>query len=200
MDRQLNNSLKASYDSAPISLLPPAEAFARINSDSAGMQRQDSNSATAAEVFFGLCCGGYGLLLDAQIDKELIELKEVCTLPNTPEWLYGFINLRSQVVPVFDLSQNRHAKRHTQQGYALIISIEGVQHGMLLDELPVKLHFDAQQQLSSDVPAFPLLSPHLSRCFHDEKNTDQPVWWEWQAEGLFRSLCKKLEGQFYNSS
>lgn len=46
------------------------------------------------------------LLLAASVPTELIRGSKVCPIPNRPVWFLGMINLRGNLVPVFDLVQS----------------------------------------------------------------------------------------------
>ncbi|MDD1620415.1 MAG: chemotaxis protein CheW [Methylococcaceae bacterium] len=73
--------------------------------------------------------------------KEIIEITNVTHVPLTPDFIYGVINLRGNVVPVIDLSarlKNRRAEISKRSCIVLVAveTAEGSQLiGMLVDEV-----------------------------------------------------------------
>ena len=73
--------------------------------------------------------------------KEIIEITNITRVPLTPDFIYGVINLRGNVVPVIDLSarlKNRRAEV-TKHSCIVLVAVdmpEGSQLiGMLVDEV-----------------------------------------------------------------
>ncbi len=73
--------------------------------------------------------------------KEIIEITNVTHVPLTPDFIYGVINLRGNVVPVIDLSarlKNRRAEI-SKRSCIVLVAVETVEAsqliGMLVDEV-----------------------------------------------------------------
>lgn len=73
--------------------------------------------------------------------KEIIEITNVTHVPLTPDFIYGVINLRGNVVPVIDLSarlKNRRAEI-SKRSCIVLVAVEAVEGpqliGMLVDEV-----------------------------------------------------------------
>ena len=73
--------------------------------------------------------------------KEIIEVANVTRVPLTPDFIYGVINLRGNVVPVVDLSSRLRNHKAVISKYSCIVLVaveasEGLQLiGMLVDEV-----------------------------------------------------------------
>lgn len=52
---------------------------------------------------YGFQIGHLNLIYDASIACELLKDIIIYSVPNTPKWMLGLINLRGTLVPVFDL-------------------------------------------------------------------------------------------------
>ena len=52
---------------------------------------------------YGFQIGNLNLIYDAKIACELLKDIIIYSVPNTPKWMLGLINLRGNLVPVFDL-------------------------------------------------------------------------------------------------
>lgn len=73
--------------------------------------------------------------------KEIIEITNVTHVPLTPDFIYGVINLRGNVVPVIDLSarlKNRRAEI-SKRSCIVLVAVETAESsqliGMLVDEV-----------------------------------------------------------------
>jgi len=71
--------------------LPDETAFARARSP----RRQ---------VRYGFRVGSLSFLIKPRVGCEVIAMMPIAMIPNGPPWLLGMINLRSNLVPVFDLA------------------------------------------------------------------------------------------------
>jgi purine-binding chemotaxis protein CheW len=109
--------------------------------------RKDKNSAGALAVqeqlgqYLTFLVGKESFAINILDVKEIIEIANITHVPLTPDYIYGVINLRGNVVPVIDLSARlRH--RHTEVGKrSCIVLVEvtvadgGQLVGMLVDEV-----------------------------------------------------------------
>lgn len=73
-------------------------------------------------------------VLDVQ---EILEDAEITKVPTTPHFLHGVINLRGDIVPVVDVRDVLHlpAKPKTRESRIMIINIQHVQLGILVDAI-----------------------------------------------------------------
>lgn len=73
--------------------------------------------------------------------KEILEVTNITHVPLTPEYIYGVINLRGNVVPVIDLSARLKHRRTELSKFSCIVLVDvGVEEapqliGMLVDEV-----------------------------------------------------------------
>ncbi len=58
-----------------------------------------------AEQYLTFLMGGEEFAISILKVKEIIEYETITTVPNTPAWICGVLNLRGSVVPVLDLGQ-----------------------------------------------------------------------------------------------
>lgn len=109
------------------------------------MQKQTGGSSLAlqeqAGQYLTFLVGDESFAVNILDVKEIIEITNVTHVPLTPEFIYGVINLRGNVVPVIDLSarlKNRRAEISKRSCIVLVAidTTEGAQLiGMLVDEV-----------------------------------------------------------------
>ncbi len=63
----------------------------------------EPESAFTGRKFISFVFGGSSYALDSQTVSEVVRDLSATKLPNTPEWLLGIANLRSEIVTVIDL-------------------------------------------------------------------------------------------------
>jgi twitching motility protein PilI len=161
--------------SAPKKQLLPTEALLRgfdlavqnkptVDSDA------DSPHVTLLEPILGtqarqgFSVGSLKLMIRHADGSELTELPKVYRLPNAPHWLIGMANLHGRLVPVFDLARYFNIELQDQGKPMLLVLGHGdVAAGIVIDGLPLRLRFEADQFV--DVGAIPQsLAPVVQRA------------------------------------
>ncbi|MGB0128910.1 MAG: chemotaxis protein CheW [Rhodocyclaceae bacterium] len=80
----------------------PTEALTRFRLPDARVFEQAR--PVRAEVRYGFRVGSLNFLIWPHTGSEVIAMAPIATIPNSSPWLLGMINLRSNLVPVFDLA------------------------------------------------------------------------------------------------
>lgn len=90
--------------------------------------------------------------------KEIIGMMPVTTVPRTPEYVKGVINLRGKVIPIIDLRLRfgMEAIDYTERTCIIVVEIEGqtgtVQVGVVVDAVSEVLNVDTKD--IEDTPQF----------------------------------------------
>jgi len=98
---------------------------------------------------------------------EIMDPPPVYRLPNTPDWCLGMINLRGNLLPVF----NAHAllgEPATRQPRLLILGSGTEAAGLMVDGLPFSVQLPAQGATTGRPPLHDLLEPHLGEFWRHE--------------------------------
>ena len=109
------------------------------------MQIQSENTVQAVQdqagQYLSFLVGGESFAVSILDVKEIIEITKVTHVPLTPDFIYGVINLRGNVVPVIDLSarlKNRRAEI-SKRSCIILVAVGALQEsqliGMLVDEV-----------------------------------------------------------------
>ena len=85
--------------------------------------------------------------------REIVRLIPITYLPKAPEFIEGVVNLRGQVVAVIDLAKRLviSSKQRGDNTRIIIVEIEGLTMGMIVDSVSEVLRLSAEQ--IEDVPS-----------------------------------------------
>ena len=160
--------------------LSPSEALTRFVP---GEWEQEQSTRSMAPVRFGSRLGDIGLLVPNGMLSEVIEHPKIYPLPTTPKWFQGLINLRGNLVPVFNLkSLLEIGEEDTESPNLLVLNHGGEAVGYLIDGLPVTL--DLNQKLEQ-CPLPPSLLLEHGKAVYLQSGR---VWVEFDFDGFFRAL------------
>ena len=139
------------------------------------------------DVQCGFNIGDIGFLVDPELGSEVIHEYEICNIPNTPLWFSGMVNIRGNLIPVFDLKYLFVEEiTELKQQHLLIIGKGDKAAGILLDNLPKVLR--GVKDLS-DIPSVPsVLSEHVKVAYKQGDN----IWIEYDLEGFLMQLGKQI--------
>lgn len=139
---------------------------------------------------YGFRVGGIGLLIGQDLVSEVLEQVPVYPLPNTPSWLLGLVNLRGNLVPVFDVKQFLQLEDgNVQEKRRLLILDQGDKAvGMLIDGLPQTVLTGHPLSRLPPLPA--ALRSHVAKAYAQ----DDLVWLEFDHQGFFQALGEQVSG------
>jgi twitching motility protein PilI len=136
---------------------------------------------------YGFRVGPVGLLINFNTVSEVIENTTICPVPHTPSWLSGLINLRGNLLPIFDLQKLLALQRVNHNEKRILILDKGEQAvGIIIDDLPRAL--DVSQKL----PRLPPLPSVLRACVSEAYSDDSVVWLEFNHQSFFFSLATQI--------
>ena len=69
--------------------------------------------------------------------REIISMCDITSVPRTPEFVKGVINLRGKVIPVIGLRRkfNMDEARQTEQTCIIVVDVAGLEMGIIVDEV-----------------------------------------------------------------
>ena len=69
--------------------------------------------------------------------REIIDLMDITTMPQTPDYMKGVINLRGKVIPVIDLRLkfSMPEAEHTHETCIIVVEVGGAQAGIIVDSV-----------------------------------------------------------------
>ncbi len=139
---------------------------------------------------YGFRVGGIGLLVGQDTVSEVMEQTPVYPLPNTPSWMLGLVNLRGNLVPVFDLKRFLELEdgADLEKRRLLILDQSDKAVGVLIDGLPRVANTSHTLLRLPPLPA--VLQAHVAKAYVQ----DNLVWLEFDHQGFFRALGGHMAG------
>ncbi len=69
--------------------------------------------------------------------REIIGLMDITTVPQTPDYMKGVINLRGKVIPVIDLRLkfSMQEEDHTQETCVIVVEVNSTSIGLIVDSV-----------------------------------------------------------------
>ncbi|PKK88308.1 MAG: chemotaxis protein CheW [Candidatus Wallbacteria bacterium HGW-Wallbacteria-1] len=79
---------------------------------------------------------------------EIIGIQTITEVPDLPQYVKGVINLRGNVIPVMDvrLRFNLSAMEYHERTCIVVVDVEGVSVGLIVDSVAEVIHIPEEQQ------------------------------------------------------
>ena len=136
---------------------------------------------------YGFCIGSFGLMIQADVGSEVLRPEAISSLPGSALYLLGLLNLRGNLVPVFDLSLVLGVAKSTESRGMLVLILDKGENavGMVIDGFPQPL--SALRNIAQ-LPALPaVLQEHVSAGYVK----DERVWLEFNHQSFFEKLTSR---------
>jgi len=137
------------------------------------------------ETVFGIRIGSVGFLVPTTIYCEVLDKIQVNTLPNVHPWISGLLNLRGNLVPVFDLRivlEEETASHLKRRLFSIDRGDKTV--ALCIDDFPEVKDRTLLQPLK-ELPPLPQILQHFVTDGYEQ---DGQVWLNVKFEDLFKAL------------
>jgi purine-binding chemotaxis protein CheW len=96
---------------------------------------QEQSTRAGKYLTFALAEEEYGL--EILKVREIISMSEITSMPKTPEYVKGVINLRGKVIPVIDLRLKFAMEEapYTDETCIIVVDVDGVEMGIIVDHV-----------------------------------------------------------------
>jgi len=86
--------------------------------------------------------------------REIIKMMEITSVPRTPEFVKGVVNLRGKVIPVVDLRLKfgMPLAETTEETCIIVVDVGGIEMGTIIDQVNEVL--DITEDEIDDAPSF----------------------------------------------
>ena len=138
---------------------------------------------------YGFKIGSLGLLIQEGCGSEVMQVPALWTLPGSPPWFLGLINLRGNLVPVYELRQvlSMGARAKDVKSLVLIFDQGDKAAGIVIEDFPTPL-----SELSP-LPNMPQLPTALNGHVHSGYVKDHTIWLEFNQATFFDELVREVE-------
>jgi twitching motility protein PilI len=138
---------------------------------------------------YGFKIGTLGLLIQLGSGSEVMQMPSVWTLPGAPPWLLGLINLRGNLVPIFELRPLLGLGHRTAAEKSLVLVFDQSDKavGMVIDDFPTPL------SALNPLPNLPPLPTALNGHVRAGYVKDEMIWLEFDHGAFFEELARTGE-------
>lgn len=137
---------------------------------------------------YGFQIGGQNILIDSHTLCEVIQNVQIYRIPNTHSWVLGVINLRGNLVPVFDFLKRLDKTATRGEDQRLLVFDQGERAvGIYIEGLPQALQIDPEnpeQRAAIPVELPDNINEHVSGAYR----CNDKVWLEIDHRELFAEL------------
>ena len=148
----------------------------------------DTANGSARVQRYGFRIGGCRFVHDLSLPVELIELPQCYELPNSTEWFSGLINLRGNLIPVFDLKSLLGGTGPPGGRQMLLVIGSGERAAaLIIDGTPDHISLDAGSRIDEPDHVPEILRDHL----HGAYQYAGEIWYQTNYEGVFEFLAQR---------
>lgn len=149
-------------------------------------------SGEQKRVRYGFRVDSLGFLIDKNTVSEIVEQAVIYPVPHAPHWLAGLINLRGNLVPVFDFKLCLGLRKVYEKYYLLVLGKGDDTVCLKIDKLP---HLVGEFKKLEHLPPLP---PALQGCVSEAYSHDKVLWVEFNQRVFFQSLVAQARETFAN--
>lgn len=103
---------------------------------------------------FGFRLGEISFLINKFTICEVVKRPTIYSMPNTPSWIQGLINLRGILVPVFDIKKQLNQTNDDKNSDILLVIDKGERaFATYIDALPNSIDIDNEILIKTKTPA-----------------------------------------------
>ena len=170
-------------------LILPSEA---LSSFKAIIDIDTENTKIDIDNFHSFMIGNIGMLIDDSQLCEIIDDRNICKIPLTPQWFKGILNLRGNSVPIVNLNEyygiKTSSKKSINKHHILAIGKGKSFCGIEIPNLPSKMSFDKSNIINRKVN-LPKNMDEQIECIY-EKNG---IWVKIDTENYFNHLFEPFQ-------
>jgi len=154
-------------------MMLPEEALNRFQKPDTALLGLDISSHDYEQPRYGFKVNDIGFLISPEILCEVMKKFTVYPIPNTKHWMHGLVNLRGNLIPVYDLPILLGLSEEPLEHDNLLIIDNGPDSaGILIQSLPQPCDMRGWAELSH----VPKLPAGLSECVSDAYTKDDVIW------------------------
>lgn len=168
--------------------MTPEEALTRFQNAGVSLLELEVKQKNDSIARYGIKLGNIGVLLAEAVMSEVMNKFSIYPVPNTQPWMRGIINLRGNLVPIFDLRELMGIDA-TNKNEILLILDKGVDAiGIVIESLPKSYDISNWASLLH-VPKLPTgFSDYVTHVY----SVDNELWLGLDHTGYFNSLREKV--------
>ena len=144
-------------------------------------------NAERAYTRYGYQISNMNFLVPENTVSEVIQNPNIFSLPNSPSWIEGLINIRGNIIPVMNIG--KYLKSHSKERLANILVLDKSDNenaiAIMIKDLPISLEINDSKTSSDKYPEELL---EFTDSGFKQNNED---WVEFNPQKLFKTLSGK---------
>jgi len=144
-------------------------------------------NAERAYTRYGYQISDMNFLVPENTISEVIQNPNIFSLPNSPSWIEGLINIRGNIIPV--MSINKYLKTHTNEKLTNILVLDKSDNenaiAIMINNLPISLEINDSKTCTDTYPDELL---EFTDAGFEQNNM---AWVEFNPQKLFKILSGK---------
>jgi chemotaxis signal transduction protein len=139
---------------------------------------------------YGFSIGDLNFIYDTGIACEVVKGAAIYSVPNTPTWMLGLINLRGSLVPVFSLEKYFDLKEHAADVNKSLLVLGKAEKAVAfqLKKYPELLH--NLTKLEQIPKLTPRIDGYIVAAYQEEQG--EKTWLELDKDKFFSTLGEKV--------
>lgn len=169
--------------------LKPEEALTRFKKPKSSLLANNGVSLADKSNRYGFEISNVGFLMAETSLAEVVKNAQMFPIPNTKKWLRGLINLRGNLVPVYDLSLMTGLKTKPSKSENLLVLGSGVESvAIVIDNLPRSCDVSLWEKMESVPCSLNGLEEHVTEVYAAE----DMVWINFDEKKYFQSMKSQI--------
>ena len=170
-------------------MMLPEEALNRFQKPDTALLGLDISSHDYKQPRYGFKICDIGFLISSDVLCEVMKNFTIYPIPKTKPWLRGLVNLRGNLIPVYDLSLMLGLSEEPMRYENLLIIDKGSESaGILIESLPQPCNLSGWTTLSH----VPKLPAGLSDCVSGAYSKDDVIWLEFRHKDFFTTMMDSV--------
>lgn len=170
-------------------MMLPEDALNRFDKPDTALLGLDLSAHDYEQPRYGFKIDGIGFLISSETLCEVMKNFNVYPIPNTKQWMRGLVNLRGNLIPVFDLSMLLGLSEDPMSHDNLLIIDKGPETvGILIDSMPQPCDMRGWTVLSH----IPKLPAGLSEVITNAYSIDEMIWLDFNHKEFFKNVMDSV--------
>lgn len=137
---------------------------------------------------YGYRISNMNFLVPEKTVSEVIQNQNIFSLPNSPFWIEGLINIRGNIIPVMNI--DKLLKNKVENYTSILVLNKTETHStiaIMISELPVSLEHNESETTTQNYPE--VIQEYINKGFRQNDTN----WVEFNLQELFKNLADKKD-------
>ncbi|VAW51559.1 hypothetical protein MNBD_GAMMA06-317 [hydrothermal vent metagenome] len=168
--------------------LNPEEALSRFAEPQPGANSSELSS-TGTTNQYSFTVGHIGFLIALGTFSEIVKDMIIYPIPNTKDWMKGLVNLRGNLVPVYNLALLLgNSPQQSDNIHLLVLGKDSMAVGILIDSMPEPRDTGSWNTISEIPGHLTSLKNYASKIY----SVDKKIWLEFNHNDYFKSIKEQI--------